>query len=423
MHLLSALGPAGPAPSAALLARFDRVVPRNLALPPLETFARSLSAADLGEALARRGRPVGPARDMPVHLLVGLPCDACLGGDRTLAAIVREVRGLAEALGTPQDVARVTFQACDGMTMGDRRLGIVLDAVRTRFRAVAAEVCVEVARVDLPTLRDWRAAGATRVLLAGPSPDALSVARACEIVAVAVSVDCGRRSLDGAGLAASLRSLQRVGVARIDLGTRSCVASADTPACRDAARPTPPHARRAAMRALAVDVLSCAGFRHAALGLFVQDDDPLLAAADHGRLHLEVDGLGGNAAAGTLAVGPGVFGRVGATFYRNAFGPAAYADAVDRHALSVAAGVALSHEALAARAAVESLVCSGRVDFEAIALSHLIEPKDGFVRTLRELAPMVRAGLVDVDADGVELTPQGRHLAEVVAAAFEAGRA
>jgi len=132
MHLLSALGPAGPAPSAALLARFDRVVPRNLALPPLETFARSLSAADLGEALARRGRPVGPARDMPVHLLVGLPCDACLGGDRTLAAIVREVRGLAEALGTPQDVARVTFQACDGMTMGDRRLGIVLDAVRTR---------------------------------------------------------------------------------------------------------------------------------------------------------------------------------------------------------------------------------------------------------------------------------------------------
>ena len=79
----------------------------------------------------------------------------------------------------------------------------------------------------------------------------------------------------------------------------------------------------------------------------------------------------------------------------------------------------LSPAALAHRSAVASLVCHGRIDFEAIALAHLVEPRLCFARALRELAPLVRAGLVRMDDDGVELTPPGEHLVEVVAGAFE----
>jgi len=135
-------------PPAALLARFDRLLPRNLALPPDVALAHPLSVAGLREALACRRRPAGPRRSLSSHLLVGLPCDTGPGGDRALAAIFRELRELADALGSAHDVARVTFRACNGMTKGDRRLGIVLDSVRARFRASNAEVCVEVQRVD-----------------------------------------------------------------------------------------------------------------------------------------------------------------------------------------------------------------------------------------------------------------------------------
>jgi oxygen-independent coproporphyrinogen-3 oxidase len=414
-----AFGPAAPAPPASLLARFDRTVPRNLGLPPLESLSPGFAAADLRDALARRRRPDGPARSLPLHLVVRLPCGSCPDGGSMLDEAGREAQALAEALGSPQAVARATFQTCDGMRMGDRHLGVMLDSLAARFRLSDAEICVEALRVDLPTLADWRAAGATRLCLTGPAPDPASIARTSGSMATGVSVDCGRRGTDAQGLATMLRSLSAAGVARVDLGTHCCIAARGAPACRDALLPVSPHARRAASRAAAVDVLLREGFQHVACGLFVRRGDPLLAAAHHGRLHLEVDGLAAAPAAGALAIGPGAFGRLASVFYRNAGGPADYAETVARQGLSVAAGALLSRRALAARAAVASLVCNGRVDFEAIALSHLIDARQEFVRALRELAPMVRAGLVDLDADGVELTPLGRHLVEVVAAVFE----
>ncbi len=414
-----AFEPVAPAPPAALLARFDRAAPRNLALPPLQALSAAFTAFELTRTLAARRRSDGPGRNLPLHLLARLPCGACPDAEALLASVAREACALAEAMGGRQRIARVTVQACDGMGMGDRRLGAVLDALGARFRLSGAEVCVEVPRVDLPTLRDWRDAGATRLLLTAPSPDPVSVARASELMPVAVAVDCARRGIDADALADSLRSFAGRGVARVDIGTHGCTPAAVAPSCRDASRPVSPPLRRAAVRARAVDVLQREGFQLVACGLFVRADDPLVTARERGRLHLEVDGLAVAPAAGTLAVGPGAFGRLASVFYRNAGGPAGYVEAVALRGLSVAAGVALSRRDLAARSAVLSLACNGRLDFEAIALAHLVEPERDFTRALRDLAPMVRAGLVDVDADGVELTAQGRHLVDVVAALFE----
>ena len=414
-----AFEPVAPAPPAALLARFDRAMPRNLALPPLQAMSTTFTANDLERALAARRHPDGPGRSLPLHLLARLPCGSCRDAEPLLAGLAREAQTLADAMGGRQRIARVSFKVCDGMAMGDRRLGAMLGALGSRFRLSGAEICVEVPRVDLPTLRDWREAGVTRVLLDGPLPDPISVVRASQVMPVAVAVDCARHGIDAQGLADSLRLFAEGGVTRIDLGTHGCTPAALAPACRDASRPVSPTLRRAAQRARAVDVLQRGGFQLVACGLFVRADDPLVAARERGRLHLEVDGLAAAPAAGTLAVGPGAFGRLASVFYRNAGGPAGYVEAVALRGLSVAAGVALSRRDLAARSAVLSLACNGRLDFEAIALAHLVEPERDFTRALRDLAPMVRAGLVDVDAEGVELTPQGRHLVDVVAAVFE----
>jgi len=176
--------------------------------------------------------------------------------------------------------------------------------------------------------------------------------------------------------------------------------------------------RRGVSRARAIEVLQREGYRHVAVGLFVRHDDPLLLAKEHGRLQLEVDGLATWSAAGTLAMGAGVFGRVGTSFYRNAGGPSAYVEAVAAHGLSAATGVVLSRDALARHAVVNSLVCHGWTDFESIALGHLVEPKRCFGRELRDLAPLARAGLVDLDDESIELTAMGEHLVDAVAAVF-----
>jgi len=419
MHTLLLQEPSDPAPPPALFARFDPIVPRNLALPPVEAFSHGLSPEAFGEMLAARGAPGGPAHALALHMLVRLPCTHCAGTGRSMAAVLREIAVLAERLETPQHIARVTFLAGDGLAGGGRRLGDAMEAIRRRYRAADAQVCVEASRVDLPTVREWRAAGSARLLLTGARPDPISVGRAGELLAVAVAIDCARPGMDADGLRSDVRALARAGVARIDLGTRACIAPAGEAACRDASRPVSPRARRGALHAAALDALAGSDYRHVAAGLFARGDDPLLIARGRGRLHLEVDGLAPAAAAGTLAVGPGTFGRLGTAFHRNRCGTDLHAEAVERSGLSAATRAASSPQARAARAAVASLVCHGRLDFEAIALSQLVEARQVLAPALRELETMVAAGLVDVDDEGVELTPHGRHLVEVVAAAFE----
>ena len=419
MHSLLLQEPPDPAPPPALFARFDRIAPRNLALPPAEAFAHAMGPEAFGEMLASRGASGGPARALALHMLVRLPCTRCAGAGRSLAAVLREIAVLAVRLGTPQRIARVTFQAGDGMTAGDRRLPDAMDAIRRRFRAADAQVCVEASRIDLPTVREWRAAGSARLLLTGARPDPISLGRAGELLAVSIAIDCAQPGMDADGLRTYVRTLARAGIARVDLGTRARIVPAGEAACRDASRPASPRARRGALHALAVDVLAASGYHHVAAGLFAWGDDPLMNASHRGRLHLEVDGLAPAAAAGTLAVGPGTFGRLGTTFHRNRCGTDLHAAAVERGGLSVATRALASPQARAARAAVASLVCHGRLDFEAIALSQLVEARQVLARALHELEPLVGAGLVELDEEGVELTPHGRHLVDVVAAAFE----
>ena len=66
MHVLHPTEPAAPAPPAALLSRFDQLLPRNLALPPVEAFVHPLSAGDLMEApVLYLGGEQGPAGHEP----------------------------------------------------------------------------------------------------------------------------------------------------------------------------------------------------------------------------------------------------------------------------------------------------------------------------------------------------------------------
>ncbi|MGN6529971.1 MAG: hypothetical protein ACTHL8_26565 [Burkholderiaceae bacterium] len=419
MHVTLPIEPVAPAPPPALLRRFDRPGLRDLALPPLASFSPSFGAAELREALGRRGRADGPERRLPLHLLASLPGEGCADAGRSAAALAVEAHALAAATGGPQAVARVVLRGCGVAAIDARQLGTLLDRIARDFRLDGAPVRVDARWPGVSALRAWRAAGVSRLVLDDARAPEIEAALALGYVGVTARVACGRRGRDPDGVAAELREMMRVGVARVCLHEHAGGFDAAGGPMPAAAGAMPLHADRGVVRARAIAAMLEGGFRHVGLDLFARRDDPLVVARDHGRLCLEVDGLGSGPAAGTLAIGAGAFGRIGARYYRNAGGPRQHAAAGARDGLSAATGVVLSPAALAHRSAVASLVCHGRIDFEAIALAHLVEPRLCFTRALRELAPLVRAGLVRIDDDGVELTPPGEHLVEVVAGAFE----
>jgi oxygen-independent coproporphyrinogen-3 oxidase len=64
-------------------------------------------------------------------------------------------------------------------------------------------------------------------------------------------------------------------------------------------------------------------------------------------------------------------------------------------------------------------MCQGRVDFESITLSHLIPFQEYFAAELEMLKPMVEGGLVEIDADGIQVTASGWYFVRGVAMVFD----
>ena len=71
------------------------------------------------------------------------------------------------------------------------------------------------------------------------------------------------------------------------------------------------------------------------------------------------------------------------------------------------------------RSAIMALMCQGRLDFEALASAHLIDPKTYFAHELQALASQEADGLVQVTPQAVEVPPLGWFVVRSVAAVFD----
>ena len=77
------------------------------------------------------------------------------------------------------------------------------------------------------------------------------------------------------------------------------------------------------------------------------------------------------------------------------------------------------HYDLVRRAVIMALMCQGRVDFESIELAHLLRFRDYFASELEQLRSLAEMGLVEIDAEGVSVTPLGWYFVRAVAMTFD----
>lgn len=89
-----------------------------------------------------------------------------------------------------------------------------------------------------------------------------------------------------------------------------------------------------------------------------------------------------------IGLGVSAIGRVGATYRQNAKTLPEYYDALRQGQLPVVRGLARNSDDLVRRSVIMALMCQGRVDFESIELSHLIDMRRYFARELERLAPL-----------------------------------
>jgi oxygen-independent coproporphyrinogen III oxidase len=175
-----------------------------------------------------------------------------------------------------------------------------------------------------------------------------------------------------------------------------------------------------ALMALTVERLTAAGYVHIGMDHFARPDDELARAARDGGLQRNFQGYSTLGGADLVGLGVSAISRIDDIYCQNDKTLDGYGAALDTARLPLVRGLRLSRDDRLRRDVIESIMCRGAVDCAAVEREHGIVFHERFADALDALQPLVRDGLIELDAGHLQVTPRGRYLLRAVAMPFDA---
>jgi len=441
--------------SQALLQRLDVPGPRYTSYPTADRFVEAFGAEQYALALRERAQGARVGGAPPLSLYLHIPfcesvCYYCACNKvvtrhheraaEYLDALETEVDLHVAELGAGKSVSQLHLGGGTPTFLSDAELQRLMEMLGRAFRiAAGAEVSIEVdPRTASPErLRHLAALGFNRISFGIQDFDP-AVQQAVHRVQ---SVDCVRelivaaRELGFRSINADLiyglprqtpESFQRTIAQtaelrpdRIALYAYAHLPQRFKPQRRIDAAELPAPQARVQMLGAAIAGFLGHGYTYIGMDHFALPDDALAQAKRQGRLHRNFQGYSTQPDCDLIGLGVSAIGRMGATYSQNAKTLPEYYDALQHGRFPVVRGIALTRDDLVRRSVIMALMCQGRVDFESIALAHLISVPEYFAAELEALKPLVEDGLVEVDADGIQVTASGWYFVRGVAMVFD----
>lgn len=248
----------------------------------------------------------------------------------------------------------------------------------------------------------------------------LDAARAHGFGAINVDLICGLPRQTAAGLAATLAQVLAHRPDRIALYSYAHLPTLFKAQKQIAAEDLPGLEGKLALLRIADELLLDAGYRMIGLDHYALPDDPLAVALDEGTLQRNFQGYSTHAQADLVGLGMSAIGMIDDCYAQNARNIEGYTAALAADALPVVRGYQLSDDDLLRRDVIHTLMCTGRVRFAEIERLHGIEFAGYFADELSGLRRLADDGLVELDANGFQLSASGRPVMRVVAMLFDA---
>ena len=437
-----------------LLNRFDVPGPRYTSYPTADRFVEAFGESDYLNALEQR-RISAEQAAKPLSLYVHLPfceslCYYCACNkiitkhhDRTgpyLRYLSREVDLHVQRLGAQQAVSQLHLGGGTPTFLSDEELGELMGMLRRNFAFVdGGEYSIEIdpRTIDPTRLATLKTLGFNRLSFGVQDFDPLvqkavhRVQPAEQVFAlVAAARDIGFDSINVDliyGLPKQTpesfdRTLAQVADLRPD--RIALYGYAHLPERFKSQRrintvELPQASAKVAMLARSLAAFEQAGYVYIGMDHFALPDDALAVAKRQGRLHRNFQGYSTQPDADLIGLGVSAIGKVGATYSQNAKDLIEYQDRLDHGQLPVVRGLAVTRDDLLRRAVIMGLMCQGRVQFESIELSQLVDFKRYFASELKRLAAMQDDGLVKVTDSAIEVTPMGWFFVRGVAMVFD----
>ena len=151
-----------------------------------------------------------------------------------------------------------------------------------------------------------------------------------------------------------------------------------------------------------------AGYSFIGFDHFARPDDELARALVEDRIHRNFMGYTVMPAADQVGVGVTSIGDVAGSYAANIKKLPAYKRCIDDGRLPVDRGLIRTPEDELRRAVIHRVICTLRLDFDWVEERFGIDPRNHFAEAIDELRPMADDGLVEIGADGLEVTPRGR---------------
>ena len=431
------------------LQRHDVAGPRYTSYPTADRFVEAHQGAQHLQALRKRGVA------QPLSVYVHIPfceqlCHYCACNkiitrhhERAtpyLAALELEMDLVAGALGATAPVSQLHLGGGTPTFLSDDELSGLMAALRRRFKLLpGAELSIEVdpRTVDLMRLAHLRQLGFNRLSLGVQDFDAavqkavhrvqpfekvatlIQQARELGFTSTNIDLIYGLPLQTPASFARTIAQVAELRPDRIAMYAYAHLPQRFKPQRRIATELLPPAGDKLAMLSGAICALLGAGYSYIGMDHFALPDDPLAVAKRQGLLHRGFQGYSTQPDCDLVGLGVSAISRVGATYAQNAKTLEEYQDALAQAQLPVQRGLALNRDDLLRRAVIMALMCQGRVEFESIAASYLVDVPRYFAPEFERLDHFASQGLVVLEPGAIQVTPLGWYFVRAVAMVFD----
>lgn len=168
-----------------------------------------------------------------------------------------------------------------------------------------------------------------------------------------------------------------------------------------------------------IATLTAQGYHYIGMDHFARPDDELAIAQRAGKLHRNFQGYTTQGDSDLLGMGVSAISMLGDCYAQNQKDLKAWYASVEQQGNALWRGLTLSQDDCLRRDVIKSLICNFSLSFPAIETAGGITFNDYFAEDLALLAPLAADGLVEIQTDGLQVTPKGRLLIRNICMCFD----
>ncbi|HEY7840160.1 MAG TPA: oxygen-independent coproporphyrinogen III oxidase [Gammaproteobacteria bacterium] len=443
-----------PAFDAALLARYDVRGPRYTSYPTALQFDARFTESDYRECIAESNADPVPA---PLSLYVHVPfcerlcyycaCTKLITRDRRRAAAYLDALGIElrrqAALFSPdRRVEQIHWGGGTPTFLSFEEMAALMDTTRRCFRLAPdaeGEFSIEVdprtigadAVAPLRTLGfnrlslgvqdfDERVqAAVNRIQPARLTLDIMAAARRAGFRSISVDLIYGLPRQSVSSFERTLEHIVAAAPDRISVFNYAHLPDQFRAQRLIAARELPDPAEKLRILQATIERLTAGGYRHVGMDHFAKETDELCRAQDEGTLARTFQGYSTHGDCDIVGLGMSAISAVGDCYSQNGRRLRAYMELVDDGRFPVERGVRLTEDDRVRRSIIGDLICGLRADGRWFHDRYGREFWDYFGEERGLLRPLEDDGLVEIQADGLRVTPRGRLLVRNVCMVFD----